>query len=135
MALATGALAGAPGLKGSPGAALGIAAAALGAFLYGISLTPEDHPAWPGWLIGAPAAALAYFTGRDVSTAAQAHAGDGGSGGIVLFVVLFALALAALSLAGPLALIGIPALLAVIYMFATRRRRAAQKHAGLRTLR
>ena len=135
LALAAGALFGAPGVRGNPGAALGIAAAVLGAFLYGSSLTPEDHPAWPGWVVGAPAAALAYFTARDISAAAQARAGQGGAGGIAFFVVLFALALAALSVAGPAALAAIPALLAVIYMFATRRRRSSAKHAGLRSLR
>lgn len=118
-----------------PGTALLVLAAIAGAFLHGISLTPEDHPAWPGWLVGGPAAALAYLTARDLSAAAQARAGEGGAGGVAFLVALCAVALAGISLAGPGALIAIPALLAVIYMFATRHRRSSQKHAGLRSLR
>lgn len=135
LALAAGVLFGAAALRGNPGLALALVAAVVGAFLYGISLTPEDHPAWPGWLVGAPAAILSYFTSRDVASVASARAGEGGTAGVAFFVALFALALAGLSLLGPVALIGFAALLATIYVFVSRRRKAAQKHAGLRTLR
>lgn len=135
LAIAAGALFGSAGLKGNPGAILVLAAATLGAFLFGISLTPEDHPARPGFLVGAPAGVLAYYTARDVAAAAAGRAGEGGAGGVALIIVCFAFALAGLSLLGPVALIGIPALLATIYLFASRRRLAAQKHAGLRSLR
>lgn len=135
LAIAAGALFGAPGLRGNPGVAPMLAAVVLGAFLYGASLTPEDHPAWPGWLIGAPVAYVTYLTARDVALAASGRAGEGGAGGVAFFIVAFALALAGLSLLGPVALIGIPALLAMIYLFAVRQRRAAEKHAGLRSLR
>ena len=49
LALATGALAGAPGLRGSAGTALALVAAVAGAVLFGLSLDAEDHPMWPGW--------------------------------------------------------------------------------------
>ena len=137
LALATsaGALFGAAGLRDRPGLALALLAAALGAFLYGISLTPEDHPAWPGWLIGAPVALLAYVTLRDIASVASARAGEGGAGGVAFLIALAALALAGISLLGPLAWIGVVAVLVVAWLFFARRRRASEKHAGLRSLR
>jgi hypothetical protein len=54
LAIASGALFGSAGLRGNPGAIPLVAAVVLGAFLYGASLTAEDHPASPGWVIGAP---------------------------------------------------------------------------------
>lgn len=135
LALAAGALLGAPGLGGSAGTALAIAAALGGAVLFGISLTPEDHPAWPGWLIGAPAALLAHATAADVSASAQQRAGEGGAPGIMLYIVLSAVVLAGLSLAGPAAAVSLGALVATLWLFAGRRAKAAEKHAGLRSLR
>jgi hypothetical protein len=110
-------------------------AAITGAALFGLSLTPEDHPAWPGWLIGAPAAVLAAATAADIATSARSRAGEGGAGGVSLYIALYALALAGLCLLGPVALISIPALLATLYLFATRRRAAGEKYEGLRSLR
>lgn len=135
LALAAGALFAAPGLTGTPGTVLALAAAVAGAALFGSSLTPEDHPAWPGWLIGAPAALLAYVTVRDIAASARTRAGDGAGAGIALYVGAAAIVLAALSLAGPAAYVSIPALIAVLWLYATRRRKAAEKHAGLRSLR
>ena len=112
-----------------------LAAAVAGAALFGLSLTPEDHPAWPGWLIGAPAGLLAYLTARDVAGSAQRRAGEGGAGGIALFVGLYAVVLAGLSLLGPVALISIPALIGTIWLFLMRRRVAGEKYEGLRSLR
>ena len=137
LAVASGALFGAAALRGNAGIALAALAVVLGAFLYGYSLTeaPEDHPAWPGWLVGAPVAALAYFTLRDVAAVAATRAGEGGAGGVAFLIGLAALALAGISLIGPLAYVGVVALLAIIYLAFARRKRADEKHAGLRTLR
>ncbi|MDQ3758825.1 MAG: hypothetical protein M3331_02625 [Actinomycetota bacterium] len=135
LAVASGALFGAAGQSDNPGLALAAAAAVVGAFLYGISLTPEDHPAWPGWVVGAPVALLAYFALRDVAAVASARAGEGGAGGVAFLIAVFALALAGISLIGPLAFVGIVAFLAVVYLFFSRRKRASEKHAGLRSLR
>ncbi|MEJ7876011.1 MAG: hypothetical protein WKF62_05060 [Solirubrobacterales bacterium] len=135
LAVAAGALFGAAGQRDNPGLALGAAAAVLGAFLYGISLTPEDHPAWPGWVVGAPVALLAYFALRDVAAVASTRAGEGGAGGVAFLIAAFALALAGISLLGPLAFVGVVAFLAVVYLFLSRRKRASEKHAGLRSLR
>ena len=137
LAVASGALFGAAALSGNAGVALAAIAVVLGAFLYGFSLTeaPEDHPAWPGWLIGAPVAALAYFTLRDVASVASQRAGEGGAGGVAFLIGLFALALAGISLLGPAAYVGVVALLAIVYLAWARKRRSAEKHAGLRSLR
>ena len=137
LAVAAGALFGAAAARGNAGVALAAVAVVLGAFLYGMSLTdaPEDHPAWPGWLIGAPVAALAYFTLRDVATVAGRRAGEGGAGGVAFLIGLAALALAGISLLGPAAFVGVVAFLAVVYLALARRRRSGEKHAGLRSLR
>ena len=137
LAVASGALFGAAALRGNAGVALAALAIVLGAFLYGFSLTeaPEDHPAWPGWLVGAPVAALAYVTLRDIATVAASRAGEGGAGGVGFLIAFFAFALAGISLLGPLAYVGVVAVLAVIYLAFARRKRSAEKHAGLRSLR
>ena len=135
LALAAGTIIGAFGRRDHPfwiGAAV---AAITGAALFGLSLTPEDHPAWPGWVIGAPAAVLAMATAADIATSAQSRAGEGGAGGVALYIGLYALALAGLCLLGPVALIAIPALVGTLYLFATRRQAAGEKYEGLRSLR
>ena len=137
LAVASGMLFGAAAVRGNAGVALAAVAVVLGAFLYGQSLTdaPEDHPAWPGWLIGAPVAALAYFTLRDVASVAGQRAGEGGAGGVAFLIGAAAVALAGISLLGPVAFVGVVAFLAVVYLALARRRRADEKHAGLRSLR
>ena len=135
LALAAGALLGAPGVHGSMGTFLAVVAAGVGAVLFGLSLSAEDHPAWPGWIIGALVAEFAYMTARDVAVAAQARAGEGGAGGVALLIALFAVVLAAFSLLGPVALISIVALVAILWLWATRRGQAAEKYEGLRSLR
>jgi hypothetical protein len=135
LALAAGTILGAFGRR-DQAFWIGAAVAALtGAVLFGISLTPEDHPAWPGWVIGAPAAVLATATFADIAVSAQSRTSDGGSGGITLWIALYALALAGLCLLGPLALISIPALIGTLWLFITRRRKAGEKYEGLRSLR
>ncbi len=137
LAVASGALFGAAAIRGNVGVALAALAVVLGAFLYGFSLTEADadHPAWPGWVIGAPVAALAYFTLRDVASVAGQRAGEGGAGGVAFLIAAFAVALAGISLLGPAAYIGVVALLAIIYLAFARKKRSAEKHAGLRSLR
>ena len=135
LALAAGALFGAPGQTGTAGRALAILAVIAGAALFGASLTAEDHPAWPGWIAGGLAGLLAYLTARDVAAAARNRTGGEGGAGIALYIAAAALALAALALLGPAALVSLAVLLATLWLFATRRRKAGEKHAGLRSLR
>ena len=131
LAVAAGALAGSFGRRGAVGAALLVAAVVAGAALYGIALSSEDHPAWPGWPVGGLIAAGSFVVVRDIAEGAGARA-DGGA------VTGAALALAALAVAGSSLVVrpfGLAALLAVVYLGLARRRRAARKYEGLRTLR
>lgn len=128
-----GALLGAPALKGTPGTAALLAAVIIGAFLWGASLTPEDHPAWPGWIVGAPAAWLAYSVSHSVSEGARTRAGSEGIG-ITIYISMFAVLLAGLSLL-PISPISLLALISFIALALAQRKRASEKHAGLRSLR
>jgi hypothetical protein len=131
LALATGAFGGASGRRGAIGFVLLAIAIVSGAFLFGLSLESEDHPAWPGWAIGALLAAFAYFVVRDFAEGAARRADEAGITAILIAVT--ALALAGLSLVfGPIGLLG---LVALLWLWLGRRRRAAQKYEGLRTLR
>jgi hypothetical protein len=142
LALAAGMLGGAlAGLAGERQsgmhpvtAVLLLVAVVAGAFLFGASLEAEDHPAWPGWMLGGFFAAFAFATMRGVVAGAARRAGEAGSPAAVAGIaILIALVVAGAALLfGPLALIPLVAL----GLLATgRRRRAGAKHAGLRSLR
>jgi hypothetical protein len=141
LALAVGAICGAVGWRALPGSLLAVLAAVAGGWLFGFSLTEdfgvaeiadEDHPAWPGWIVGAVVALLAYFIWRDVSAGAQRRAQAAGF--IPAYITLYAIALAALALLVPLAA-GILGLVVTAWLAAQRRRRAGEKYEGLRILR
>ncbi len=144
LALAAGMLGGAiagslpPGKGGrlSPAAAVLLTIAGLAAaYMFGASLDAEDHPAWPGWLVGAAFAVFAFTVIRQVVAGAARRAGEGGSpAAIAGIAAAAALVLAALSLT-PAAPVSIVVLIALVYIAFGQRRRAAQKHEGLRTLR
>ena len=132
LAVAAGALAGALGRRDTLGTALLVLAAIGGGLLFGVSLEAEDHPAWPGWPVGAAIAAISFFVICDFAASAAARA-EGGGAFVSAVIALAALAVAGLSvLWGPLGLI---ALAAIVYLGLARRSRAARKYEGLRTLR
>jgi len=131
LALAAGALAGAAGRREAVGTALAIVAAIAGAALFGLSLSAEDHPAWPGWPLGALLAWFAFVVVRELAAGAAERAEGGG-------VIGAAIALAALALAGLSVLVPPVSILAfgcLVWLRLGQRRRAARKHAGLRSLR
>lgn len=131
LALAAGAVAGASGRRGAVGLVLLVAGIAGGAALFGVSLAEEDHPAYPGWPVGALLAAFAFAVVRDLAEAAARRAGGGGF--TAALIALGALALAGLSIVlAPGALLG---LLALLWLYLGRRSRAGRKYEGLRTLR
>ena len=130
LAVAAGALAGAPGRRGTAGVVLLVLAVLVGAALYGIALENVDHPAWPGWPIGGLIAAGTFLVVRGVAEGAGRRGGDAFTAGLI---ALTALAIAGLSLL--LKPFGLVALLAVVYLGLARRRRAGRKYEGLRTLR
>jgi hypothetical protein len=131
LAVAAGTLAGAPGNRAALGYVLLAAAVIGGAVLFGASLATEDHPAWPGWPLGALIAAGSFLVVSDFAAGAARRAEGGG-------VIAVALAVAALATAGLSLLFGAFGLLAfaaVVYVGLGRRRAAARKYEGLRTLR
>ena len=137
LALAVGTVAGA--LGGAYDAkrsqiALWIVAAIGGAVVFGASLTPEDHPAWPGWPVGAITAILASIPAADVVAGARERGGtEAPASGLLAIVVLGSAAVAAMSLLfGPLALLYAAGLAWVGWQ---RRGRGERKYAGLRVLR
>lgn len=131
LALAAGAFSGAAGRDGAIGNLLLTAALIGGAALFGLALSSEDHPAWPGWAAGVVLAGFAYVAVRGLASGAATRA-DGG-GFTSALIALAALALAGTSiLFGP---IGLAALAGVIWLYLGRRRQAARKYEGLRTLR
>ncbi len=131
LALATGALAGAPGRRDGVGTVLLIAAAVAGGALFGISLAQEDHPAYPGWPLGALFAAFAFVVVRDIAESASRRT-DGDSLTSVLIAVA-ALALAGLSIVLPP--VAVVAFIGLVWIWFGRRRKASRKYEGLRTLR
>ena len=131
LAVAAGALAGAAGRRGGIGTVLLVLAIVGGAILFGASLAEEDHPAWPGWPVGAAIAAGSFLVVSDFAAAAAARAEGGGFIGAL--IALGALATAGLSIIWrPL---GLVALALIVYLGLARRRRSARKYEGLRTLR
>ncbi len=102
--------------------------------MFGASLSAEDHPAWPGWIVGGALALFSFGIARAVVSGAAERAGEQGSAGtIVGIAALGALIIAALSLLwGPL---GLVVLVAIVLLALGRRRQADLKHAGLRSLR
>jgi hypothetical protein len=131
LALAAGMFGGASGRRGMVGFLLAGAAAIGGGLMFGASLTTADHPAWPGWPVGAAIAVVTFGIVNGVVAGAQAR--HEGASSIGIIVALGAVVLAALSLfVEPVALV---ALLAVVWLGSARRRRAQQKHEGLRVLR
>ena len=106
-----------------------------GAFLFGASLATADHPAWPGWPVGAVLAWFSFATVRGiVSGAIERAPGQGSQAGIAGFLAVGALLLAGLSLL-PTSPVALLALAALVYLALARRRQAGEKHAGLRSLR
>jgi hypothetical protein len=122
-----------PGLGAVSGVLL-VLAAIGGAIMFGASLRVEDHPAWPGWPVGALLTAFAFVVVRGVVVGASSRAGQGGSPGAVAGIAMVAaLVVAAASLLfGPL---GLLALAGLVYLSVRRRRRATEKYEGLRSLR
>ena len=106
--------------------------AALGAgLMFGASLATEDHPALARLADRRGARRLRLRRLRGIVAGAVGARGEGGSAGpIAGIAIVAALVLAALSLLfGPISLL---ALAGLVYLALGRRRRAGEKHAGLR---
>ena len=141
LALAAGLLIGAVVPPVMPAWGVIAGAAPLGIVACGLALDGEGEPVWPALPVGVIAAGLAAVvaTGVVAGASRRVAAGDAqdghgrAAGGVPAIVVLAALVLALLSLFVPP--ISLAALLALAWLWLARRRRAEQKHEGLRVLR
>jgi hypothetical protein len=114
--------------------------APLGVVAAGAALQGADEPLWPALPIGIVGASLAAEVSRDVAAGAIRRERDQVTGvevqapsGVTVIVVVAAVVVAAISLVvEPVSLV---ALVALGWLWLSRRRRAARKHEGLRVLR
>lgn len=142
LALAAGLLVGAVVPPVMPAWGVVAGAAPLGVVACGLALDGEGEAVWPALPIGVIAAGLAGIVARDVvagasrrvtASDARGETGRPAAGGVPVIVVLAALILALLSLFVPP--VSLAALAALGWLWLARRRRAEQKHEGLRVLR
>lgn len=108
---------------------------ALGAFLFAASLAEDGNAAWPGLIAGAVLTLFAALIARDVLAGAtrRSAASDGGDPAVALFAAAAGLILVLIALFVPP--VSILALVGLLALAASRRRRADRKHEGLRVLR
>jgi hypothetical protein len=117
-----------------------VGAAPLGVIAAGASLHGADEAVWPALPVGIIGAGLAAAVSRDVAAGAIRRQRDQLTGaevqapsGVTVIFVLAAVIVAAVSLvAEPASLVF---LLALVWLWISRRRQAERKHEGLRILR
>jgi len=140
LALAAGLIVGAAAPSIMPAWGVAVGSAPLGILVAAASLNAEEEDVWVGVPLGALAAILAAVVTADVTAGAARRARASADpadvqppAGVVAYAVLGALVLAIGSLLlPPLSLL---ALAALLWLWASRRRRAGEKHEGLRVLR
>ncbi len=140
LAIAVGLILGVvlPPIMPSWGAVVG--AAPLGVLACGAALHGADEALWPALPVGVIGAGLAAVVARDVASGAARRQQDRitgadlqASGGVTAIVVLGAVIVAAVSLVlKPFSLL---VLVALLWLWISRRRQAERKHEGLRILR
>jgi hypothetical protein len=116
-----------------------VGAAPLGVLAAIAALNSADEALWPAFPVGIVGAGLAAVVARDVAAGAARRQGDRPDApyqpvtGITAIFVLAAVVIAGVSLVlEPFSLV---VLLALIWLWASRRRQAERKHEGLRVLR
>ena len=117
-----------------------VGASPLGVLAAGAALNGADEALWPALPVGILGAGLAAVVTRDVAAGAIRRQQDNVTGvqvqapsGITVIVVLAAIVVAGVSLVlEPFSLL---ALLALLWLWVSRRRQAERKHEGLRVLR
>ena len=115
--------------------------AAAGAIAFAASLAEEAETAWPGLILGAAVAAGAALLSTSILDGAIARTGSDASGTsiegeaatLVLTFALAGMAIAALALFVPPTSIVVA--IGLVFLAASRRRRAGEKYEGLRILR
>jgi hypothetical protein len=117
-----------------------VGAAPLGVLAAGAALNGADEAIWPALPVGVIGAGLAVVVSRDVASGAIRRQRDRVTGadvqtpsGVTVIVVVAAVVVAGISLVfEPVSLV---VLLALSWVWVSRRRRAERKHEGLRVLR
>jgi hypothetical protein len=117
-----------------------VGAAPIGVLAAGAALNGADEPLWPALPVGLVGAGLAAVVTREVAAGAIRRQRDQATGadvqapsGVTVIVVVAAVIVAVVSLfLEPVSLV---VLLALTWLWASRRRRAERKHEGLRVLR
>ena len=117
-----------------------VGAAPIGVLAAGAALNGADEAIWPALPVGVIGAGLAAVVSRDVASGAIRRQRDRVTGadaqspvGVTLILVVTAVVVAAISLVfEPFSLV---ALVALSWVWVSRRRRAERKHEGLRVLR
>jgi hypothetical protein len=117
-----------------------VGAAPIGVLAAGAALNGADEALWPALPVGVVGSGLAAVVSRDVASGAARRQQGGMTGadvqapsGVTVIVVLAAVVVAAVSLVlKPFSLL---VLLALVWLWISRRRRAERKHEGLRVLR
>jgi hypothetical protein len=116
-----------------------LGAAPLGVLAAGAALSGADEPLWPALPVGVIGAGLAAVVSRDVAAGAirrqrgELTGAEQGPSGVTAIVVLAAVVVAVVSLfLEPVSLV---VLLAMCWLWVSRRRHADRKHEGLRVLR
>jgi hypothetical protein len=117
-----------------------VGAAPIGVLAAGAALNGADESVWPALPVGMIGAGLAAVVSRDVAAGAIRRQGDRlrgaelqGPSGVTVIVVLAAVVVAAVSLfLEPFSLV---VLVALCWLWVSRRRQAERKHEGLRVLR
>lgn len=140
LALAAGLIVGAAAPAIMPAWGVAVGSAPLGVLVAAASLNAEEKDVWIGIPLGALAAAFAGIVTADVTAGAARRAQQSGEvddaqppAGVVAYAVMAAVVLVVLSLVVPP--VSLLALAALIWLWVSRRRRAQQKHEGLRVLR
>jgi hypothetical protein len=140
LAIAAGLVLGAvfPPVMPTWGAVVGVAP--IGLLAAGAALQGADEAIWPALPVGVIGAGLAAVTSRDVAAGAVRRERDQltatgvqAPSGVTLIMVLVAVVIAVVSLVVPP--FSVVALLALAWLWLSRRRREARKHEGLRVLR
>lgn len=132
LALAAGMFAGASGRRDGIGVVLAAGSAIGGAALFAISLSNRDHPAWVGVPLGIILAVLAYGVVSAVVAGAQSRVRGASSIGLIVAATALVLAVITAFVWEPF---GLLLLVMLLWLASARRRRAQQKHEGLRVLR
>jgi hypothetical protein len=115
-------------------------AAPIGVLAAGAALNGADEPVWPALPVGLIGAGFAAVVTRDIASGAIRRQRDRVTGadvqapsGVTVIVVLAAVIVAGVSLI--LAPFSLVVLLALTWLWVSRRRQAERKHEGLRVLR